>query len=514
MYGLHGDSAKQMRFNPSLTSRLRIGFLVLFALLLLVSLLGVGRLFQVRVNYEDDLNRYFQLELQSEQLRSAFILEQTAVQVARGSQKPDRADLNRASASFADGVDRARGQTGDNNDLSAQLSQLVASENEWRRTVAEPLLHGKFPKPGAERRLATAVTDDTDALAAGARNARDDSRDDARTETRNTTLLVAAGLAGALLAALILFSGLINSMRAPLARLVEGARRLAGGDLRTRVEVGGPVEIATLGRAFNDMANSLERDARERDRVERMKDDFVLTVSHELRTPVTVVKGFAEMLTAQRSSLNARQYEAAEVIAESSAQLQKMINDLLDLARSDAGKLRIEPKPTPVRPLLQRVGRQMRPHFEERNQEFSVSVEKDLPDVEADADRISQVLANLLTNANKYAPDGAQVKLMATRVGDEVEFAVIDNGPGLSEEELDHVFDRFWRAQSGETQEVGGTGLGLAIAKSFVDLHGGAISANSTPGEGATFRFVLPIVKDGRPPRTDTASRTTAGAAT
>ena len=113
-------------------------------------------------------------------------------------------------------------------------------------------------------------------------------------------LLVAAGLAGALLAALILFSGLINSMRAPLGRLVEGARRLAGGDLRTRVEVGGPVEIATLGRAFNEMANSLERDARERDRVEQMKDDFVLTVSHELRTPVTVVKGFAEMLTAQR----------------------------------------------------------------------------------------------------------------------------------------------------------------------------------------------------------------------
>ena len=82
-------------------------------------------------------------------------------------------------------------------------------------------------------------------------------------------------------------------MRAPLGRLVAGARRLAGGDLRTRVEVGGPVEIATLGRAFNEMANSLERDARERDRVERMKDDFVLTVSHELRTPVTVVKGFA-----------------------------------------------------------------------------------------------------------------------------------------------------------------------------------------------------------------------------
>src|SRR6266511_3932654 len=244
-----------------------------------------------------------------------------------------------------------------------------------------------------------------------------------------------------------------------------------------------------------------------------MKDDFVLTVSHELRTPVTVVKGFAEMLTAQRKGLNSRQSEAAEVIAESAAQLHKMINDLLDLARSDAGKLRIEPVSTPVRPLAQRVGRQMRPHFEERDQSFTVSVEKDLPEVQADGDRIAQVLANLLTNANKYAQEGAEVRLAATRVGEEIEFAVSDNGPGLVEDELDHVFDRFWRAESGETQSVGGTGLGLAIAKSVVELHGGAISASSIPGEGATFRFVLPISKDGRLQQTAPAARTKAGAA-
>jgi signal transduction histidine kinase len=502
-----------MRFNPSLTSRLRIGFLVLFALLLLVSLLGVGRLFQVRVNYEDDITRFFQLELESERLRSAFILEQAAARPAAAGQQPSQAELNRAAANFTDAVGRAQDLTDDDAQLSSNLSQLVASESAWRQSVAQPLVQGNVPKPGVEQRLTRQVTSSGAALANAASTERESSRDHARDETRNTTLLVAAGLAGALLAALILFSGLINSMRAPLGRLVEGARRLAGGDLRTRVEVGGPVEIATLGRAFNEMANSLERDARERDRVEQMKDDFVLTVSHELRTPVTVVKGFAEMLTAQQGSLNARQYEAAEVIAESSSQLQKMINDLLDLARSDAGKLRIEPKPTPVRPLLERVGRQMRPHFDERNQRFSVSVEKELPEVQADADRVAQVLANLLTNANKYAQDGAEVTLAATRVGEEVEFAVSDNGPGLGEEELDHVFDRFWRAQSGETQEVGGTGLGLAIAKSLVELHGGAISANSTPGKGATFRFVLPIAKDGRPTQTEPASRTTAGAA-
>ncbi len=502
-----------MKVNPSLTARLRIGFLVLFALLLIVSLLGVGRLFQIRVNYENDITRYFQLELEGERLRSAFILEQASARPATAHQKPSQAELSSAGDSFTDAATHARTLTDSDTVLSAELDQLISSEASWRKAVAQPLVHGTVPPPGVERRLTSAVTNGGDSLANQTRVARDASRDDARNDTRNTTILVAAGLGGALLAALILFSGLINSMRAPLGRLVEGARRLAGGDLRTRVEVGGPVEIASLGRAFNEMANSLERDARERDRVEQMKDDFVLTVSHELRTPVTVVKGFAEMLTAQRKGLNSRQSEAAEVIAESAAQLHKMINDLLDLARSDAGKLRIEPVSTPVRPLAQRVGRQMRPHFEERDQSFTVSVEKDLPEVQADGDRIAQVLANLLTNANKYAQEGAEVRLAATRVGEEIEFAVSDNGPGLVEDELDHVFDRFWRAESGETQSVGGTGLGLAIAKSVVELHGGAISASSIPGEGATFRFVLPIATDGRPTRKAPARRTKAGAA-
>jgi two-component system sensor histidine kinase BaeS len=421
--------------------------------------------------------------------------------------------LNQASASFSQATDRARDLTDDDTVLTAKLNQLAASEVAWRKNVAEPLIHEQVPAPQIDRRLTSAVTNSGEGLATDTRAARDAARDDARTDTRNTTILVAAGLGGALLAALILFSGLINSMRAPLGRLVEGARRLAGGDLRTRVEVGGPVEIASLGRAFNEMANSLERDARERDRVEQMKDDFVLTVSHELRTPVTVVKGFAEMLTAQRKGLNSSQYEAAEVIAESAGQLQKMINDLLDLARSDAGKLRIDPEPTPVRSLAQRIGRQMRPNFEGKDQRFTVSVEKDLPDIEADAGRIGQVLANLLTNANKYAPEGARVRLAATKVGDEIEFEVSDNGPGLEEDQLEHVFDRFWRADSTETQSVGGTGLGLAIAKSLVELHGGAITANSSPGEGATFRFVLPIAKDGRPKRKAPADKTKAGAA-
>jgi signal transduction histidine kinase len=490
-----------MRVNPSLTARLRIGFVLLFALLSAVSLLGVGRLFQIRVDYEDETSRLFQLELESERMRSAFILEQAAIRFPSPDQQPSRAELNAAATNFDEAAARAADLTDSDAELQANLDQLVADEASWRQTVALPIMSGQDPGAGVQRQSTTAVTDSGESLSGTARDTRDEARQDARDDTRSTTILVAVGLGGALLAALLLFSGLINSMRAPLARLVEGARRLAGGQLETRVEVGGPVEIATLGSAFNEMATALERDARERDRIEQMKDDFVLTVSHELRTPVTVVKGFAEMLTAQPGSLNPRQLEAAEVISESAGQLQHMVRDLLDLARSDAGKLRIEAEPTEVRPLAQKIGRQMRPEFDEKKQKLSVSVEKNLPEVKADPDRIGQVLANLLTNANKYSPEGAKVQLTASKVGRDIEFAVADNGPGLGPDELEHVFERFWRAQSGETQEVGGTGLGLAIAKSLVELHGGAITATSAPGKGATFRFVLPIAQNQRPAR-------------
>ena len=486
-----------MRLNPSLTARLRIGFVILFALLLVVSLLGVGRLFQIRVDFEDETTRYFQLELETEQARSGFVLEQAATRMPAPGQRPDPAELEGAAQSFEAAAGRAAEQAGDDPILSGRLQRLVADEAAWRQNVGLPLVRGEAPPAELQRQLTEAVTVSADELGIAVLTAREQVRDNARDDTRDTTIFVIAGLLGALLAALILFSGLINSMRAPLGRLVDGARRLAGGDLETRVEVGGPVEIATLGQAFNEMATSLETDAAERDRIEQMKDDFVLTVSHELRTPVTVVKGFAEMLTAERKALNSRQWEAASVISDSAGQLQKMINDLLDLARSDAGKLRIEPEPTAVRPLCQRVGRQMRPSFEAKGQKLTVSVEKAIPDIQADGDRISQVLQNLLTNANKYTQDGAKVRLTAASVGDMVEFEVSDDGPGLEPEQLDHVFERFWRAQSGETQAVGGTGLGLAIAKSLVDLHGGSISAKSRPDQGATFTFVLPIVTKG-----------------
>lgn len=319
-------------------------------------------------------------------------------------------------------------------------------------------------------------------------------RDEISSETRDTALLVGAGLIAGLTGAALLFTGLISSMRRPLEDLVDASGRLAGGELDTRVEVGGLSETATLGAAFNEMAGELQRRAGERDRLDRMKDEFVLTASHELRSPLTSVQGFAELLLLERERLSPKQAETVEVILDNTRHLVRLLNDLLDLARSDAGRLAIKPVPTDTAPLVEDAVRTMRGQFDARGQRLKLEIEPDLPRIEADRDRIRQVLVNLLTNANEYCPEGAGIGVKVGRGSADVEIDVADDGPGIPEEQLAHIFERFSRGDAGETQRVGGTGLGLAISKSLVELHGGTIDAESTPGAGSTFRIRLPAI--------------------
>jgi signal transduction histidine kinase len=317
-------------------------------------------------------------------------------------------------------------------------------------------------------------------------------RDSINGDTRDTALLVGAGLIAGLTGAALLFSGLISSMRRPLEDLVEASGRLAEGDLDARVKVGGLSETAALGAAFNEMADELQRQAGERDRLDRMKDEFVLTASHELRSPLTSVQGFAELLMLEREHLTPKQADTVEIILDNTRHLVRLLNDLLDLARSDAGRLTIKPVPTEAAALIAEAVRTMRGQTESAEQVLSEDVPDDIPPLRVDPDRIRQVLLNLLTNAHEYCPERASIRVSARRIGANVEISVNDDGPGIPPDQLEHIFERFTRGDAGLTQRVGGTGLGLAISKSLVELHGGAIGADSAPGEGSTFSILLP----------------------
>jgi signal transduction histidine kinase len=321
---------------------------------------------------------------------------------------------------------------------------------------------------------------------------RQSLRDDIGGETRDTALLVGAGLIAGLTGAALLFSGLISSMRRPLEELVDASGQLAGGDLNARVKVGGLSETAALGSAFNEMAAELQRRAGERDQLETMKDEFVLTASHELRSPLTSVQGFAELLMLERDKLEPKQADTVEIILDNTRHLVRLLNDLLDLARSDAGRLTIKPSPTDVASVVEDPVRTMQSQTRTKSQALAQEIQPGLPQVSVDRDRIRQVLVNLLTNAHQYCPEGASILVTATGQADGVQLAVSDDGPGMPADQLEHIFERFTRGDAGLTQYVGGTGLGLAISKSLVDLHGGTLAVESTKGHGSTFRVWLP----------------------
>jgi signal transduction histidine kinase len=326
---------------------------------------------------------------------------------------------------------------------------------------------------------------------------RADLRDSISGDTRDTLILVGAGLIAGLIGALLLFAGLIISMRRPLEELVAAAGRLAAGDRSARVEVGGLAETAALGTAFNEMAAELELEASERDQLDRMRDEFVLTASHELRSPLTSVQGFAELLMMDRDSLTPHQVETVEIILDNCRHLVRLLNDLLDLARSDAGRLAIRPRPTRPAPLIEDVMRTMRAQTEAAEQTLTGKIDPNLPLVDVEPDRIRQILVNLVTNAHEYSPERASIEMSARVTDGGVEIDVTDNGPGIPPAQIEHIFERFVRGDAGLTQRVGGTGLGLAIAKSLIDLHGGTISVDSEVGRGSTFRIVLPLAPPG-----------------
>jgi signal transduction histidine kinase/HAMP domain-containing protein len=229
------------------------------------------------------------------------------------------------------------------------------------------------------------------------------------------------------------------------------------------------------------------RDVSERARLERVKSDFVATASHELRSPLTSIKGFVELLS-RSPELGEREREFVTVILQSTDRLVDLVNDLLDVARLEAGKMEVHPRLFDLGEVVHEVATLMRPRVEEKGQELRLRVPTGLPRALADPVRVRQILTNLLSNAHLYTDEGGEVIVSLAQHNSELELSVEDTGRGMTEEELDHVFDRFVRREDGS----GGTGLGLAIVRSLVDLQRGSIDVESHPGRGTTFTVRLP----------------------
>jgi signal transduction histidine kinase/DNA-binding response OmpR family regulator/HAMP domain-containing protein len=247
------------------------------------------------------------------------------------------------------------------------------------------------------------------------------------------------------------------------------------------------VTAARMGERLEDGVVFTVRDTTERARLERAKTEFVATASHELRSPLTSIKGFVELLA--QTELNARQREFVDVVLLSTNRLADLVNDLLDVARVEAGQLEIQRRPISVAEAVREVAALMAPQFADRDQELVVDIAPALPVALADPARVRQIVTNLLTNAHLYTGEGGRVTVSVGASGDSVLLAVSDQGRGMSEEQVDKAFQRFFRADGSRGT---GTGLGLSIVQSLVELHEGSVDISSSVGRGTTVTVRLP----------------------
>jgi signal transduction histidine kinase len=304
--------------------------------------------------------------------------------------------------------------------------------------------------------------------------------------------------AGAILAA-ILLAGAAGAMLArriskPLARLAKAAEAVSGGDLDTAVSAESDIaELHSLAEGFNSMTASLRQS-------NQAKTAFLADVTHELRTPLTVIKGTIETL--QDGALDdaeGRDHLLTSMERETD-RLIRLVNELLVLTRADAGALRLKIQPLDLAELARARCERLASLAGRRGITLRVigsDAESRLP-LAGDADRLAQVLDNLLDNAIRFAPDGSDITVRLERAGEQVSCSVHDEGPGISAEHLPFIFERFYRVDAARSRASGGAGLGLAIARSLITAQGGHISAQSAVGQGTCITLSLPLARTAR----------------
>ena len=227
--------------------------------------------------------------------------------------------------------------------------------------------------------------------------------------------------------------------------------------------------------------------------LDRLKDEFVSNVSHELRTPLTSIRSFSEILFDEPELDLAQRQEFLGIIVRESERLTRLITDMLDLAKMQAGELHWQFEPVRLEAVLRDAAAATGQLFRDRGVVLTLQLADNLSPVRADADRIAQVVINLLSNAVKFSPaETGQVRLRLFRAEHGQAIEVIDNGPGIAPADQAAIFERFRQTGNGLTDKPAGTGLGLAISRAIMERHGGELTVSSVPGEGATFRATVP----------------------
>lgn len=297
---------------------------------------------------------------------------------------------------------------------------------------------------------------------------------------------IALGALGATVIALVLGVLLARAISQPVKELTEATQRVAQGELGHQVPVRTQDELGDLAVSFNRMSADLASS-------NQVRRQMTADVAHELRTPLSVILGYSEALSDGKLQGKPAIYDAMYGEARL---LSHLVDDLRTLSLADAGELTLNRSLLPVAECIERTAASHVELAAQRGIRLEVQIDPDLPLIDGDRERIAQVLANLVSNALRYTPEGGVITLSAAVNGDRVLLRVSDTGPGIEPEHLPFIFKRFYRADDSRPSN-GESGLGLAIAKSLVEAHGGTIQVESAVGHGATFTVALPAARQG-----------------
>jgi signal transduction histidine kinase len=368
------------------------------------------------------------------------------------------------------------------------VDSLIASTERLDRLVEtgrheEATVYFEFVKRQLDDTRA-ALEPVADALEQRGMRARTEARRVSASATRTTMLTVLLALLGTV--ALGLWT--TGALSRPLSRLSAATAVVADGRFEAPQDL--PYdredEIGHLSRAFGTMTERLAE-------LDRLKAEFVSLATHELKTPINVIAGYAELLDeGLYGEMEPKQHDVVALIQDQTRTLTRLVNQLLDLSRFEAGGLPVEAREVALGPLLEQVEDTFRALATQKQVTFEVETDRDLPDtVVLDAERIRhEVLGNLLSNAFKFTPTGGGVRIRVWAERGSVHLEVSDDGVGIPQDQIKHIFDKYY--QVGAEAKSQGAGLGLAIVKHVIEAHGGRISAASAPGQGTRFHIVLP----------------------
>ena len=295
------------------------------------------------------------------------------------------------------------------------------------------------------------------------------------------TLWLAGFLGGAL--AIVLSIIFARQIVSPLARITSAAQRVKQGDLSQRVGASGSSELAELGESFNNMVETLSYD-------QELRHNMVADIAHELRTPLSIVQGNVEAMLDGVLPTNT---ENLNSLHQETKLLSRLVDDLRTLSLAEMGQLRYHPEAIGLNDLAQNVVDGFKTQFATKNIKVNLETNEELPSVWADRDRTAQIMRNLLGNAFYYTPVDGSIDIRFISTAEGITTSITDTGTGIPPEDIEHLFDRFYRVDRSRARQTGGSGLGLAIVKQLVEAQGGKVWVNSVMGKGSTFSFSLPL---------------------